>query len=109
MIGDKDLQLYQEVNSLRYAPQVTNGIWKTAQALGIKEFIAKRKHEVRDDHLPLNQIAKIPTCDVIDFEYPHWHTTHDVPAACSGESLARVGRVLLAWVQGLPAQRREKQ
>jgi hypothetical protein len=103
MIGDKSLQLFQEVNSLKYAPQLTSSIWQTAKRLGIKEFVAKRKHEVRDDHLPLNQIAKIPTCDLIDFDYPHWHTTRDVPASCSGASLAKVGRVLLAWLQELPA------
>lgn len=102
MIGDKNLQLFQEVNSLKYAPQLTNSIWQTAKRLGVKEFVAKRKHEVRDDHLPLNQIAKIPTCDLIDFDYPHWHTSHDVPAACSGASLAKVGKVLLAWLQELP-------
>ena len=43
MIGDKNLQLYQEVNSLRYAPQLTASIWKTAKTLGVKEFIAKTK------------------------------------------------------------------
>jgi hypothetical protein len=102
MIGDKNLQLYQEINSLRYAPQVTASIWKTAKSLGAKEFIAKRKHELRDDHLPLNQIAKIPTCDLIDFDYPHWHTTRDIPASCSGASLAVVGNVLLAWLQEVP-------
>jgi glutaminyl-peptide cyclotransferase len=103
MIGDKNLQLFQEVNSYKYAPQLTNSIWQTAKRLGVKEFVAKRKHEVRDDHLPLNQIAKIPTCDLIDFDYPHWHTTRDLPAACSGASLAKVGRVLLAWLHELPA------
>ncbi|MFN0056138.1 MAG: M28 family peptidase [Planctomycetales bacterium] len=108
MIGDKQLQLYQEINSLKYAQQLTHSIWKTAKRLGIKEFVAKRKHEVRDDHLPLNKIAKIPTCDLIDFDYPHWHTTRDVPSACSGASLAKVGRVLLAWLQEVPEPARKK-
>lgn len=103
MIGDKDLQIFQEKNSLYYAPEVTRSVFDTARRLGVREFIPRRKHEVRDDHLPLNQIARIPTCDLIDFDYPHWHTRNDLPAACSGESLAKVGRVLLAWLQEVPA------
>lgn len=102
MIGDKDLQLYQEKNSLNLAPQVTRSVWRTAARLGVREFIPRRRHEVRDDHLPLNQIARIPTCNIIDFDYPHWHTRNDVPAACSGDSLVKVGRVLLAWLAEAP-------
>ena len=50
--------------------------------------------EIRDDHLPLNEIAGIPTCDIIDFDYPAWHTTRDNLSACSRSSLSQVGRVL---------------
>jgi Zn-dependent M28 family amino/carboxypeptidase len=102
MIGGKKLQLYQEINSLHYAPEITQSVWKTAKRLGIREFVARPKHDVRDDHLALNEIAGIQTCDIIDFGYEHWHTTRDVPASCSGESLAKVGRVLLAWLEEVP-------
>jgi hypothetical protein len=108
MIGDKNLQIFQESNSLRYAPQLTRSIWSTAKALGVNEFVAREKHEVRDDHLALNQIAKIPSCDLIDFDYPHWHTTRDVPASCSGSSLAKVGKVLLTWLQEVPRPAEKK-
>jgi glutaminyl-peptide cyclotransferase len=70
--------------------------------MGVREFIPRVKHEVRDDHLPLNLIARIPTCDVIDFDYSAWHTTKDLPSACSGESLATVGNVLLQWLTEVP-------
>jgi hypothetical protein len=103
MIGDKDLRVYQEQNSLRYAPLVTRSVWEAAARANVREFVARRKHEVRDDHLPLNEIARIPTCDLIDFDYPHWHTRNDVPAACSGASLAKVARVLLEWLPHVPA------
>jgi glutaminyl-peptide cyclotransferase len=102
MIGDKNLAIYQEANSLLYAPEVTASVFRTAKRLGVREFIAKKKHEVRDDHLALNEIAKIPTTDLIDFDYPHWHTTRDIPSNCSGASLAKVGRVLLAWLEEVP-------
>jgi hypothetical protein len=99
MIADKDLNIFQEGHSLRYAPHVTRTIWQVAAELKEKAFIPRRKHEVNDDHLPLNRIAKIPTCDIIDFDYPHWHTRNDVPAACSGDSIVRVGRVILVWLE----------
>jgi Zn-dependent M28 family amino/carboxypeptidase len=103
MIGDKDLQIYQEANSVRLAPEVTRSVWDAARRAGVNEFIASTKHEVNDDHLPLNEIAGIPTCDLIDFDYPYWHTTRDLPSRCSGESLAKVSRVLLEWLAHQPA------
>jgi hypothetical protein len=82
---------------------VTRSVWRIAKELQVREFIAKPKHEVKDDHLPLNEIAGIPTCDIIDFDFRYWHTLKDAPAACSGASLAKVGRVLLAWLEAVPA------
>ena len=98
MIGDRHLNLYKESHSVRYAPEVTDSIWETARRLGIREFIPREKYAVQDDHLPLNEIAGIPTCDIIDFDYPYWHTTQDSLAKCSGASLAKVGDVLLEWL-----------
>lgn len=99
MIGDKNLNIYQEGNSLRYAGDVTRSVWQVANNLREKAFISRRKHNLSDDHLSLNQIAKIPTCDIIDFDYPYWHTRNDLPAACSGESITRVGRVVMTWLE----------
>lgn len=104
MIADRRLNIYQEVYSLQYAPTIVASLWSKAAELGVKEFIPRRQHEVRDDHLALNQIAGVPTIDVIDFDYDPWHTTQDVPANCSAASLAKVGRVLLAWLQDLPPE-----
>ncbi|MCO8124087.1 M28 family peptidase [Stieleria sp. TO1_6] len=106
MIGDKELKLYYEVNSLRYAKDVARSFWKTADRLGVQAFVMRQRHELRDDHLPLNQIAGIPTIDVIDFDYPrpgigapsYWHTQQDVPANCSGESIAAVVWVAHQWM-----------
>ncbi len=49
--------------------------------------------------MPLRNIAKIPTCDIIDFDYPAWHTEGDTPQRCSGASLAKVGWVVYEWLQ----------
>ena len=102
MIADRNLAIYQERNSLKLAPKLVESVWAAAARAGVKEFIPKPRHEVRDDHLPLNEIAAIPAIDLIDFDYPHWHTSKDVPAQCSGASLAKVGSVLLEWLSTLP-------
>ena len=98
LVAGKNLRLYYEKNSLKLAPEVTRSIWETAQRLNVREFITRRKHEVLDDHLALNRIAGIPTADIIDFDYPHWHRRNDLPAACSGESMAKVANVVLEWL-----------
>jgi glutaminyl-peptide cyclotransferase len=107
MIGDAQLQIFREVNSMRTIPtrQLVGDIWGVARDLGVKEFVAVTRYEVRDDHLALNNIARIPTIDIIDFEYPrargenYWHTTKDVPENCSALSLAKVGWVVKTWLE----------
>ena len=108
MVADAELHLYREVNSMRFrnTRSITLGIWNMARRLGVREFIPRNKHEVRDDHLPLNNIAKIPTCDIIDFDYPrpgrttgYWHTQQDTPDKCSALSLAKVGWVVHEWMK----------
>ena len=106
MIGDRELKLYYEANSLRYAKPVARSFWSKAQQLGVQAFVMRQRHDLRDDHLPLNQIARIPTIDVIDFDYPrpgigapsYWHTQQDVPENCSGESIAAVVWVAHQWL-----------
>ena len=101
MVADRDLEIWQEQHSVDWPDTrpVVDSIWDVARRLGVRQFVPRPKHAVQDDHLPLRMIAGIPTCDVIDFDYPAWHTTADVPAACSAESLAAVGEVMLAWLR----------
>ena len=105
MVADKDLQIYFEKNSLKKGPdRLTRSIWGTAQRLGVTEFKPQARHNIRDDHLPLNNIARIPTCDIIDFDYPtagngFWHTTQDTIQNCSQDSLHKVGGVVLEWIR----------
>ncbi len=108
MIGDRELAIYYEQNSLRYAREVAKSIWRTADQLGVRAFVPRARHKIDDDHIPLNQIAKIPTVDLIDFDYPrpgfgapsYWHTEQDIPQNCSGDSLAAVVWVVHQWLKG---------
>ncbi len=99
MIGDKDLQIFYEAHSLQYAPQIVHKVWQQARLLGVNEFIAQEGYAVYDDHVPL-LAAGIPCIDIIDFDYPYWHTLQDIPANCSKQSLEKVGRVITAIVYG---------
>ncbi|HEV7224686.1 MAG TPA: M28 family peptidase [Pirellulales bacterium] len=101
MVADADLKILQEVNSMRWTDTrpLVESIWSTAKRLGVHEFVSRRGPDLRDDHLPLHEIARIPACDVIDFEYPAWHTQADAPAQCSALSLAKVGWVIHEWLK----------
>jgi glutaminyl-peptide cyclotransferase len=99
MVAGADLRLYMEGNSMKFAPRQAGELWLRAEKLGVRDFVRQVKHTVNDDHIPLNEIARIPTFDVIDFDYPHWHTMQDKPENCSALSLAKVGWVLLDWLK----------
>ncbi|KAB2925473.1 MAG: M28 family peptidase [Bacteroidetes bacterium] len=93
MVGDRDLQLPMEQHSMRYAPAVMEMVYSSAEQVGAVSFLRVPGELVADDHLPLNE-AGIPTIDIIDFQYPHWHTHQDTPDKCAPESLEEVGNVL---------------
>lgn len=106
MVGDKELRIYYERNSWNDAREVTRSIFATAKTLGVDAFVPRVRHEILDDHIPLNRIAKIPTTNLIDFDYPrpgigapqYWHTMQDIPENCSGESLVTVVYVVHQWL-----------
>jgi hypothetical protein len=99
MVGDTRLTIRVEPRSARSSMATVNAIWGAAKRLGVREFLMQMGQEVNDDHVPLNEIAHIPTIDLIDFDYPFWHTAQDTPANCSALSLARVGWVLDEWLK----------
>jgi glutaminyl-peptide cyclotransferase len=101
MVADRDLEIWQERHSVTWPDTrpVVDEIWAAARRLGVRQFVAEPRHTVEDDHVPLRMIGGIPTCDVIDFDYPAWHTTADVPARCSAEALEAVGSVILEWLR----------
>ena len=95
MIGDADLNIYKELNS---NPELTDEIWAVAASLGYEKlFIPEYKHSMLDDHTPFNQ-AGIPAVDIIDFDYPYWHTVEDTSDKVSATSLEAVGKTLWNWI-----------
>jgi Zn-dependent M28 family amino/carboxypeptidase len=95
MIGDADLNIYRERNS---NSDLTDAIWITAKGLGYEnKFIPEDKYSMVDDHTPFLQVG-IPAIDIIDFDYPYWHTVQDTPDKVSAESLQAVGETLRTWV-----------
>jgi glutaminyl-peptide cyclotransferase len=94
MIGDKDLDIYMEWNS---NPQLNDQIWGIAEELGYPQFIPEYKYQILDDHIPFIE-ENIPSVDIIDFDYPYWHTSQDTIEQVTEESLDAVGEVLLAWL-----------
>lgn len=103
MIGDRDLQIFQEGNSLLGAPEVVERVWDAAKIAGYsKVFIASPRHTLVDDHLPLQQVG-IRAIDVIDFDYGSnnslWHTLGDTIEQISAQSLQVVGDVAMAVIR----------
>jgi glutaminyl-peptide cyclotransferase len=99
MVGDKDLQIYQEGNSLAVAPEVVQRVWRAAADLGYERvFVPSARHTLTDDHVSL-QRAGIHTIDVVDFDYAFWHTTEDTIDKVSAAILQIVGDVAVALVR----------
>ena len=94
MIGDANLEIYQEASSNISLKEV---IWQQAANLGYEQFRPEVKYSVIDDHTPFLQ-AGIPAVDVIDLDYPYWHTTSDTLDKVSAASLDAVGETILAWL-----------
>ncbi|MFQ5481527.1 MAG: M28 family peptidase [Nitrospinaceae bacterium] len=93
MVGDRDLQIYQEVYSKESAPWLVDLLFKTADQKGYPQFLPKTRYTIRDDHIPFLEM-QIPSAVLIDFDYPFWHTLQDTLDKCSKESLLAVFSVV---------------
>ena len=99
MVADKDQQFYYEGNSQAVAPEVVDRVWHAAADLGYgRVFIPGVKHTLTDDHVALQKVG-IHAIDVVDFDYPYWHTTDDTIDKVSAASLQVVGDVAVALVR----------
>jgi hypothetical protein len=94
MIGDEDPRFPVEYNSQQLAPEVVQRVWSIAHDLGYGDIFPNTPGpSIIDDHITLNQ-AGIRTADIIDFDYPYWHTPEDTPEHTSPKGLGIVGEVM---------------
>lgn len=89
MIGDADLRIKRDSNSTDW---MTAAVWKSAERLGRREFSAMEA-SIQDDHFHFLE-AGVPALQLIDMEYPAWHTARDALDKVSAKSLQAVGDVV---------------
>lgn len=104
MVGAKDATFFKEGTSLKYAGDITNNFWKIAIEAGFgKYFVQKNSPAITDDHSYVNEIAKIPMLDIIQFDQnnqesffgDYHHTSKDNMAIIDKKTLEAVGQSIL--------------
>lgn len=91
MIADRDLAMHREGNSTRW---LTDIVWESARTLGYDRHFLSSMTYIEDDHIPFLE-AGVPAVDLIDLEYPAWHTRGDTMDKIDAKSLQIVGDVIL--------------
>lgn len=103
MVGGYNARFCYEGYSLRYAQNIVGKVWTAARTAGAEKYFPYEEGGyITDDHVPVNEVAGIPTIDVIAYHKnsahsfgPTWHTTHDTPETISPETLRAVGQTML--------------
>jgi glutaminyl-peptide cyclotransferase len=94
MVGDRSLDVTLPADS---PPEIARDIFAAAETLKLRSYFTYLDREMIDDHSPLSAVG-IPTIDVIDFDYPWWHTAGDTIDKISPKSLQIVGSVALYYL-----------
>ena len=100
MIGDRNLNMRREQNS---TPWLTEIIWSTAKKLGHQAQFLDQPTPIEDDHIPFLK-AGVNSVDLIDLDYPQWHTAEDNLDAVAARSLQIVGDVVVAALPEIEAR-----
>ena len=103
MVGAKDATFYMEGTSRYFASPILEKVWKTASNLGFSNhFIYQNSPEILDDHVYVNNLAKIPTINIIEYDpltknnfNKHWHTHADDMNNINKNTLHAVGQTML--------------
>lgn len=104
MVGGQGAQFYQEAMSKQYAPEIVKKVWRAARQAGYGSYFPKRDGGmINDDHIAVNQVAKIPCIDIIPY-YPDcaqsafgptWHTLADDMEHIDKNTLKAVGQTMV--------------
>jgi Zn-dependent M28 family amino/carboxypeptidase len=92
MIGERSPRFLKEGRSTRW---LTDEIWAAARKLGHGSVFVDEITPIEDDHVPFLE-AGVPSADIIDLDYPAWHTANDTLDQTSARSLEIVGNVVLS-------------
>ena len=103
MVGGRGATFAHEGFSLRYAQSIVVRLWEAATLAGAATYFPNTPGGyITDDHVPMNEVAMIPTVDVVPFVEdadsnfgPTWHTTQDTTENIDPEVLRAVGQTLL--------------
>ena len=98
MVADKDPEFKMEYFSYIQAEKELKQIWVLANNLGFKEFTYEITNPIYDDHRALYVETGIPSIDIIDFDYPYWHTIEDTVDKCSANTLSIVGTLMCEFL-----------
>ncbi len=99
MVGDEDLNIQMEYFSYQNSPELLQKLNDLAEKRGFTQFKRKIGLPITDDHVSfIKQGYK--AIDLIDFDYPYWHTMEDTPDKCSEKSLLVVGQTVLDYIYG---------
>lgn len=100
MIGERSPRFLKEGRSTRW---LTDEIWTTAQKLGYGSVFINEITPIEDDHVPFLE-AGVPSTDIIDLDYPAWHTADDTLDQTSARSLEIVGQVVVSALAPIEAR-----
>jgi glutaminyl-peptide cyclotransferase len=103
MVGARDAKFAKEGTSVRYAGGIVDKVWELASKLGYgQQFIDYQSPSITDDHVYVNEVAKIPMIDIIEhkpgsdrFFGEYWHTSQDNMGIIDRNTLKVVGQTLL--------------
>ena len=104
MVGGVGAKFYREGMSMQYAPEIVKKVWRAAREVGFGSYFPKEDGGmITDDHVPVNQFAKIPTIDIIPYYAdcqqssfgPTWHTLADNMENIDKNTLKAVGQTLV--------------
>lgn len=101
MIGDRDLNLLQDLNS---SPALIRLVWQVARELGYQRHFEDSQTAIEDDHMPFRRRG-VEAINLIDFEYGplnrYWHTEKDTMDKLSPASFEIMGRVVTETLRRL--------
>ena len=104
MVGGEGALFFKEGMSQKFASQIVDKVWQAAQVVGYGSmFPSQIGGNITDDHIPVNQVAKIPCIDIIPY-YPScqqssfgptWHTVNDDMSNIDVNTLQAVGQTVV--------------